>query len=565
MAAFLGAALLVAPFFRARGAAVPKTHDMDQHLAAFEDFHQGLRAGNLYPRWQAGFNWGYGLPWLNFYTPGFYYLAEPFALAGHESSEAFLAASLLAMAASGVSFFWFARLFYATTPAALGALFYMAAPYHLLDLYVRGAFPEFTGFVFAPLIFGTAYLTCRSGRPRHYAAMAVAIGCFMFTHLPTAYLTMIALSFYVVVWTALERDWRILARMAVSTGLAMLLSAIYWIPAALETDYVDQSYTNVFPYFTSYLPYMKAGDEVAHLLDKAFFVALAQTIAAIILLSAIAWPVRKAAESKSQRRKKSAEPLPDAARESAPAAATRLHTRLLLATACFSLFLITDLSESISRLIPKIVQVVSFPWRGMLPVSFLVAAGVVAVLHRLRQRSESKAARWGYWFGVAWLVLYYAFAGVEIVSYELRQPNLSRVPFYADGVFYPRGATPPYRLSNSPAAMLTSGQGHATVLRWKPFLREVAVTASSPAVVRLRTYNFPGWTAAVDGRATTIESDPDGVQTVAVPAGDHRIEITFRSTGLQKAGAAISALGVLAILALLLATSAARITKKPSA
>ena len=98
--AFLLAALLVAPFFRTRGTAVPKTHDMDQHLAAFEDFHQGLRAGNLYPRWQAGFNWGYGLPWLNFYQPGFYYLAEPAYLALHDSTEAFLVVSVLAMAAS---------------------------------------------------------------------------------------------------------------------------------------------------------------------------------------------------------------------------------------------------------------------------------------------------------------------------------------------------------------------------------------------------------------------------------------------------------------------------------
>ena len=193
--AFVLGSLLVTPFFRVRGSAVPKTHDMDQHLAVLEDFDHGLRAGSAYPRWQAGFNWGYGLPWLNFYQPGFYYLAEPAYLALKDSTEAVLLVSVLSMAASGLAFSWFARFFYAPIPATVGAALYMIAPYHIADLYIRGAFPEFTAFVFAPLVFGAAYLAGRDGRARHYAGLALAVSLFMFMHLPTAYLVMIALSF----------------------------------------------------------------------------------------------------------------------------------------------------------------------------------------------------------------------------------------------------------------------------------------------------------------------------------------------------------------------------------
>src|SRR5208282_3389924 len=279
--AFLLSVLLVAPFFRTRGTAVPKTHDMDQHLAVLEDFDQGLRAGNLYPRWQAGFNWGYGLPWLNFYQPGFYYLAEPAYLALHDSTEAFLVVSVLAMAGSGLAFFWFARLFYSPIASAMGALLYMAAPYHILDLYIRGAFPEFTGFVFAPLVIGAAFLTCRFGRPRHYAGLALAAALFMFTHAPTAYLLLIALTFYVLAWSAVERNWRIVARMAAAGALALLASAIYWLPGVWEAASIDEYYTRTFPYASAYLPYFPVKDDFARLLNKGFFMEAALLIAAL--------------------------------------------------------------------------------------------------------------------------------------------------------------------------------------------------------------------------------------------------------------------------------------------
>jgi len=553
MALLLGS-LLVAPFFRARGNAIPKTHDMDQHLAVLEDFDQGLRAGSLYPRWQAGFNWGYGLPWLNFYQPGFYYLAEPAYLALKDSTEAFLVVSVLAMAGSGVSFFWFARLFYSPIPSAVGALLYMTAPYHIVDLYIRGAFPEFTAFVFAPLVFGAAFLACRHGRARHYAGLALAVSLFMFTHLPTAYLVLMALAFYVLAWTVVERNWRIVARLAAGCALALLASAIYWLPAAGEAGFIDEYYTKTFPYSSAYLPYFPVKDDVARLLNKSFFMEAALILAAIVLLSAVSSPWRNPSGRKSQRRPHGGAPDPG------QDALTRLHTRLLLAAGIFSIFLVTGLSESASQWIPKI-QIVLFPWRGLLSVSFFSAVAATAVLHRLDQRGgllDSKGWRWSYRVGITGLILCHLLAGGEIVLWALDQPNLKRVPFYADGIFYPHGATPPYLLTDSPKAMLASGQGRVNVVRWEAFSREVQVTAEQAAVVRLRTYNFPGWASSVDGRPVAIESDKDGVQTVAVPQGNHRIEVRLTRTSTQAAGAAISALGVFLIFGLLAADHWAR-------
>jgi hypothetical protein len=541
--ALLVGLLLVVPFFRAHGNVVSRTHDMDQHLAVVEDFDQALHVGNFYPRWQAGFNGGYGLPWLNYYQPGFYYLAEPAYVALQDSTEALLVVSVLAMTCSGLSFFWFARLFYSPIPAAAGALLYMTAPYHIVDLYIRGAFPEFSAFLFAPLVFGAAFLTCRDGRPRHYAALAFAASAFLLVHLTTAYLALLALGLYVMIWTIVDRNWRILARWAAACTLALLVSAIYWLPAAAEAGFMDEYYTKAYPYSAAYLPFSPPKNSLNGFLNKSFFLEAAVILAAIVLLIAIALPWRNPPEKQGDRQD----------------ALTRLHTRMLLAAGMVSMFLITRLSAFASAWIPKL-QIVSFPWRGLLPVSFFAAVAGTAVLHRLDQRSDSPAQRgrvqgwrWSYRGAIAALILCHVWAAGAIVSWALRQPNLMSIALYTDNFLYPHGATPPSKLPDTPNAMLVAGQGRANVTRWEPFWREVDVATEQAAVVRLRTYNFPGWIGRVDGHPVAIESDKGGVQTIAVPAGNHRIEVRLNNTRVQSAGAAISGLGVLMILGLLAA------------
>jgi hypothetical protein len=447
------------------------------------------------------------------------------------------------MVASGAAFFWFARLFYSPIPSAVGALLYMAAPYHIVDLYIRGAFPEFTAFVFAPLVFGAAFLTCRDGRPRHYAGLALAAGLFLFLHLPTAYLVLIGASFYVLQWAIVERNWRIVARFAAGCALALLAAAIYWLPAVGEAGFIDEFYTKTFPYSAGYLPFFPVKDDVARFLNKSFLIEAAFIVAAIALLIAVAPPLRNPSGRKGRRR-------PQIPPEGSPDAPARRHTRMLLAAGILSIFLVTELSDWASGWIPKL-RMVLYPWRGLLPISLFAALAAAAVLHRMEQRCNSPNGRRSYWIAITALLLCHLLAGGEIARWALHQPNLTRVPFYADGIFYPHGATPPYELSDSPKAMLVSGQGRATVVRWEAIRREVQVVAEQAAVVRLRSYNFPGWTGSVDGRPVAIESDKDGVQTVAVPPGNHRVEVRLHRTSIQATGGAISALGVFSIFGLL--------------
>src|SRR6185436_7290508 len=141
IAAIVLALLLVGPFFLVRRGeiprgsrwmAVPYTHDMRQHLSVLRQVDAAIRAGDPYPRWQPEFNQGFGLPWLNYYPPAFYWLAEVFNVATGDPLDAMLVVCVLMMAASGLATYALAREFFSRNASLAAAAFYMLAPYHSL-------------------------------------------------------------------------------------------------------------------------------------------------------------------------------------------------------------------------------------------------------------------------------------------------------------------------------------------------------------------------------------------------------------------------------------------------
>ena len=108
-------------------------------------------APGSFPRWFPDFAFGYGFPVLNFYSPLGYYLAELFQLVvgdawSHEAGLRGVPASLRAghvpvrqTALGGGG-------------GLLASLAYTYAPYHLADVYRRGALAESLAFVWFPLM-----------------------------------------------------------------------------------------------------------------------------------------------------------------------------------------------------------------------------------------------------------------------------------------------------------------------------------------------------------------------------------------------------------------------------
>ena len=100
---------------------------------------------------------------------------------------------------------------------------------------------------------------------------------------------------------------------------------------------------------------------------------------------------------------------------------------------------------------------------------------------------------------------------------------------------------PPPSGSGLEAARLVALERHRVV---------VEADAPSPGVLVLSDTWYPGWRVAVDGRAATLLRADYALRGVALPAGHHVVEFTFRSRPVAL-GLGLSALGMLALVALM--------------
>ena len=122
---------------------------------------------------------------------------------------------------------------------------------------------------------------------------------------------------------------------------------------------------------------------------------------------------------------------------------------------------------------------------------------------------------------------------------------------YVEDSFTPKGSTRPHDLQDTPPVTFTPSGGTVEIKRWDPQRREMAVRLTTPSVVRLKTYNFPGWKAEVNGKETPLLRDRDGVQILPLEPGIHQIKVSFVNTPPRTAGTALSSLSFAIIVALI--------------
>ena len=546
LASLVVASILVAPFYTSRrvpgpdGKLVSKpltTHDMAQHLAVMSQFDLVLRTGIVYPRWQPDFNKGYGLAWTNFYQPGFFYQTSLVNLVFKDWIKTLFALSILGLAASGLTFYLMARLFYDRWASAIAALLYMLLPYHTLDLYWRGAMPELQGFILVPLILYFAFKAGAEAKALHIAGLGLFYGLYLLTHFPVAYLLSYTLVVYALVWAFSARDWKIALRLGVGMGLGLMMSAIYLLPASLEINHTHEHFTTIFPYHDSYITLMPTKDAFRALLDVSFIGQTVALIAALVILALLARGNNEVVES-------SGEALRDETIK-------RLQTRLMIVLAVFTTFMSTSFSIYISKLIPKI-ESVSFAWRWLVITGFFAALMFAAAIDRLRNHKDLHVRwKWAYRTAIALVVILNIWITTKsIIGGALSNGPLNPPPNHIEEAFIPKEGTSPREMPDTPLATTIPEGGVVEVVRWEPLHREVGVSGTSPLVLRLKTYNFPGWVARVDGKDAQVFSDGDGAQLVPLEPGKHKVEVSFVSTPPRTAGSAVTLLAFVIIAGL---------------
>jgi 6-pyruvoyl-tetrahydropterin synthase-like protein len=542
---------MVAPFYLARlerphdGSRVWRlisTHDLPNYIPMMQQFDKVLRSGVVYPRWDPDFNFGYGTATANFYPPGTFYVDSLINAAVHNWTITLFILCTLSLAASGLAFYLLARTFYARPASAAAALLYMTLPFHQMDLYWRGGIPQFVGYAFMPVVLYFAFKLGSEGRLRYYAALGGVHGIYLMSHIPVGYLFTYVLALYAVLWALRDKDPRIAFRIAGGMAISLIVSAIYWLPAAIEGKYAYEWATEIFPYHQAYVSLAPSAEAFTQHIQEVFTYNALALIATIMILRAMPGSTKSYSQDEPSTN------------EERRIRILESQTRTWIILGVFAPFMSTSFSIHISRLIPRI-QIATPPFRWLaiacLFTSLLVAASVDLLI---KHRGLGAKQRLAYKLSLGAVILLNLWhTGHGVIPGALANQTFTPSTTFVDGGFTPKGSTLPDRLPETGLVVITPEGGAIEAIRWLPIHREVVVQLDQPSEVRMKTYNFPGWVAHIDGQTVPISSDNDGVQVISVPSGIHKIETDFVNTPPRTAGSFLTGIGALLVLGLSLA------------
>jgi hypothetical protein len=216
------------------------THSSPQNLTWAAQFSEQFRAGIPYPRWTPDSFEGLGGPAFYFYPPVAFWIDALASVATGNLlslSHRLAVTAALILFASGFAMHAWLKVETRNPRIALwGAIAYMAAPYHLLDHYMRGALAEFAAYAALPVVvLGIKLIT--DGRRSGPAVLALGYAALVLSHLPTALLASLTVIPAYVLFKA--RRWNALLLCAAAGLLGLGLAAIYLIPALALQEWIS--------------------------------------------------------------------------------------------------------------------------------------------------------------------------------------------------------------------------------------------------------------------------------------------------------------------------------------
>jgi hypothetical protein len=518
--------------------------DAGFHAVWYSHFSQQLWMGDWYPRWLMDMNGGLGSPVFFFYPPAPYFLTSvlrPFFPNDPNGLHQLGVSASAALIGSGLTAYLWLKNLADPTAALWAAILYVAMPYHLAaDLYVRASFAEYWTFVWMPLIL---YFVHRLAAGRRFALVGLAISwaLLMMTHLPTT-LIFSAFPFCYAVWLARgNQKLKMIGLTFVAAILGAGLSAIFLLPAMTTQQFVllGKNSTGYFSY-ENWLFFAKFS------LWRVDKITLALLVADMFLIATCAFLIIRSSRTPQHK---------------------GLHG-FWYAVATAIVLMMTEISKPVWLIVP-VLQKIQFPYRFNTALCLSASALLAMAVSSIRERSSASLriiSTLALLLILAWLPLtvwkaWMSFPQTNPNQHDIgeRQVQIEQSRDAAeyrprwnksmaainwelsvDEDFWDRfmnrdvesllqrvGSSPEHQ----PTPTIIEGIGRAEISSRKP--REFDLLVESPTGVSLTVpqFYYPYWTAQLAGETNSLTlspSDPDGLLSLRLPPGNHRVH--FRLT-----------------------------------
>lgn len=492
---------------------IPPTHDGEYHVLRFQQFYRALSDGDLYPRWAPDFNNGYGIPLFNYVYPFPNYVAALLHLLGFGFIESFKLNMALASFVGAIFFYLWTKKNWGEVGGVVGAVFYTFAPYHFLDIYVRGSVGEVWALAFAPALYWVSLKYFESKKEIYFCLTSIFLALITFSHNILAvifFAFFIVYSFFHIFNTKKEKGKEII-NLFIAIVIGLGLSSIFWLPAILETQFVHglqvfdptQHFPQVLKLIYSSWGYGFSGNNVTD--QMSFQIGIANVFVVFLSLIGLYFSKNKAAT---------------------------FFLICLFAT----IFLMTPFSAFIWKNIPGI-SYIQFPWRLLSLVILIISFMAAFLVSDNVIKNKNRRILLALALIIVCLSLNLGYAKAPFYhprddSHYLTRDNFTKGTNSPGDVFNTKWLSEP-PLEKSKKFEILNGQGEIEVKNIKSSTYSFLINLETDSIIGINTAYFPGWSAYIDGLKVEVINQK-GIITLVVPKGRHFINVRFEGSNVRK-------------------------------
>jgi len=519
----------------------------DLFKSGYFPIHDDLQVGRLYEidscfkdsqfpcRWVPDMGYGYGYPLFNYYPPLPYFFGELVHKLGFSFIDSTKIMFLGAILISAILMYLFGKSLWGQWGGVLSSVLYIFAPYHAVDIYVRGAMNEAWAIAFLPGVCWAVYEIIDHRDKKYVPVMAIMFAMLLLSHNLMAFIFTPVIAFFalLMIWLRKKNFKEKILKLVLGGLWGFGLAAFFTLPVIVEKKYahVETMLMGYFNYlahfvsikkllFTRFWGYGSSGwlQETGMPFQVGIF---HWVLAVFVFLGSVFFFLKR-----------------------------KISKEYLILNTCFlilfifSLFLVHLRSVFIWNAVP-ILAYLQFPWRFLTLVVFsisILGGGIVFFF---------KSERWKVIVTTVLLLitvwLNYSFFRFEKIFPMTDQEKLfsakgwnklqtdaifDYLPIYAK---VPPGGPAPEKPE------IIEGFGEISGVEKGSNWYRFSINVDNKAKVQIPEYDFPGWKVWVDNKLTQIYHDNSlGLITIFISPGSHTVKLKLTDTPVRTVGNAIS-------------------------
>lgn len=530
-------------------------HD-DTQVARVYEMGKALTDGMFPVRWVKDLGYGYGYPIFNFYAPFSYYFGSIFNLVG---LDALLATKIMmgtGIILAGIFMYLLARELWGEIGGSTSSLFYTYAPYHAVDIYVRGDVAEFWAYAFIPLAFYGFLKAYKEKEWKYIVIGAFGFSGVMLSHNLTAMMITPFLFFLLFFLLLVDTKEKIGSTFyfLITLFFGLSISAFYWAPALFELKFTNvlsqigggadfrSHFVCVMQLWQS--PWGFGGsapgcvDGISLKIGKLH--TTVSLVVIVFLIISLQYRKFKNLFSKSSYQ--------------------IIFVIFSVFAFVISVFLTLEISKPIWEFIP-VMAFFQFPWRFLLVISFFssILAGFFVWIIQKAEKDIIKLDKANFVIVSAAIFTLIFFNSKLFIpqSYLYKKSSdytnslsLKWTTSRISDEYMPKNFIKPSIKDDVVKNQIVAQDKSTKVLFQSSETNKIHANVSSEEKTKIKVNLafFPGWNVFVDNKKSMLEATNKGF-FVNTPSGDHALDIFFVQTPVEKFATSISLASLFLLIA----------------